>query len=142
MVIQLDEVRRLKNRQVVERWIDAFNRSDLDGLMTLMTEKCVLGIAFPGAGSEMHTGQAAVRGFLGRLQGIMPEAFVTPEEIFLMGDRCVMRWRCDFIDPHRIAGRVRGVDLFRIRLGRVAEKVSYVLDVECQPEVLRHAMRG
>jgi hypothetical protein len=43
------------------------------------------------------------------------------EEVIDAGDRVVTRWRYDFDGGH-----VRGVDVFRVRDGLVAEKFSYV----------------
>jgi hypothetical protein len=37
------------------------------------------------------------------------------------GDRAAVRWRFDWGD-----GYIRGVDLFKVRDGKVAEKLSYV----------------
>ena len=45
----------------------------------------------------------------------------TTEEVIDAGDRVVTRWRYDFDGGH-----VRGVDVFRVRDGLVAEKFSYV----------------
>jgi hypothetical protein len=45
--------------------------------------------------------------------------------MFAAGDRCVVRWRYDWVREGE-AGHVRGVDLFRVREGKVAEKLSYV----------------
>ena len=43
------------------------------------------------------------------------------EETFFAGDRVVQRWRYSWDGGH-----VRGVDLFKVRDGKVAEKLSYV----------------
>jgi hypothetical protein len=45
--------------------------------------------------------------------------------MFAAGDRCVVRWIYHWIREGR-EGHVRGVDLFTVRNGRVAEKLSYV----------------
>jgi hypothetical protein len=37
------------------------------------------------------------------------------------GDRAAVRWRFDWGDGH-----IRGIDLFKVRDGKVAEKLSYV----------------
>ena len=50
-----------------------------------------------------------------------PDARFTVEELVPAGDRVVQRWRYDWGDGH-----VRGVDVFTVREGRVAEKLSYV----------------
>jgi hypothetical protein len=41
--------------------------------------------------------------------------------MFVTGDRVLTRWRYDWGDGH-----VRGVDVIRVRDGKVAEKLSYV----------------
>ena len=43
------------------------------------------------------------------------------EEIIVMDDRAVVRWCYSWGSGH-----VRGIDLFRVRDGKVAEKFSYV----------------
>jgi len=43
------------------------------------------------------------------------------EETFAADDRVVQRWRYSWDGGH-----VRGVDLFKVRDGKVAEKYSYV----------------
>lgn len=50
--------------------------------------------------------------------------------MFAYEDRCVVRWVYTFNreDPPR--GNVRGVDLFRVRNAKVAEKLSYVKSAE------------
>ena len=45
----------------------------------------------------------------------------TTEDVIEAGDRVVARWRYDFGGGH-----VRGVDVFTVRDGLVAEKLSYV----------------
>jgi len=47
------------------------------------------------------------------------------EEIFAAGDRCVVRWVYSWVREGK-RGHVRGVDVFRVRDGQVAEKLSYV----------------
>ncbi len=56
-----------------------------------------------------------------RLFGASPNAAFEIEDIFASGDRGIIRWRYDWGSGH-----VRGVDVFRIRDGKVAEKLSYV----------------
>ena len=46
--------------------------------------------------------------------------------MFAHDDRCVIRWRYDWTNADSGRGHVRGVDVFRVRDGKVAEKLSYV----------------
>jgi ketosteroid isomerase-like protein len=100
---------------------DAFNRHDVDAIMALMTADCVFENTAPAPDGERHEGQAAVRAVWEELFGSTPSARFAAEESFAAGDRCVVRWRYTWDGGH-----VRGVDVIRVRDGKVAEKLSYV----------------
>jgi ketosteroid isomerase-like protein len=70
-------------------------------------------------------GRAAVRGFWEAFFQRSPEARFETEELVAWGDRCVVRWVYHWVRDGR-PGHVRGIDLFRVRDGRIAEKLSYV----------------
>ncbi|MGH7586548.1 MAG: nuclear transport factor 2 family protein [Gemmatimonadales bacterium] len=53
-----------------------------------------------------------------------PQARFEAEEVFAAADRCVVRWVYHWVRDG-VPGHIRGVDLFRVRDGRVAEKFSY-----------------
>ena len=110
----------------VRRFNEAFDRHDVDGIMAAMTEDCLFENTSPPPDGERHAGQAAVREFWDRFFRSSPSAIFSIEEIFAAGDRCVVRWRYDWKEKDGRPGRVRGVDLFRVRDGKVAEKLSYV----------------
>ncbi len=67
-----------------------------------------------------------MRAFWERFFASSPSARFTTEEIFAAGDRCVIRWRYDWVSKDGTRGHIRGVDLFRVRDGLVAEKFAYV----------------
>jgi ketosteroid isomerase-like protein len=105
----------------VDRFNEAFNRHDLDSVMALMTEDCLFESTSPPPDGGRHEGQEAVRAVWEDLLCDSPDARFDAEEIFASGDRCVVRWRYSFAGGH-----VRGVDVIRVRDGRVAEKLAYV----------------
>lgn len=105
----------------IDRFNDAFNRHDVDAVMALMTEDVVFENTSPPPDGTRHEGQAAVRAFWERFFADSPQAHFIAEDIFAAGDRCAVRWRYEWGGGH-----VRGVDLFRVRNGKVAEKLSYV----------------
>lgn len=107
--------------QVVDRFNVAFNRHDVDAVMALMTDDVVFENTSPAPDGERFSGQAAVRAFWERFFAGSPQARFDAEEIVAAGDRCVVRWRYDWEDGH-----IRGIDLFRVHDGKVAEKLSYV----------------
>ena len=51
---------------------------------------------------------------------------VTTEETFTAKDRCVIRCRYDRVGKDGMPGHIRGVDIFRVHDGKMAEKVAYV----------------
>jgi predicted SnoaL-like aldol condensation-catalyzing enzyme len=110
----------------IERFNDAFNQHDVDGLTKLMTDDVV----FEKTGDQRFEGQEAVCGFFRRFFETTPMAWFDTEDTFAVGDRCVVRWTLSFNKQEPERGRVRGVDVFRVGNGRVAEKFSYVKSAE------------
>ena len=111
---------------IVERFNQAFNRHDVDAVMALMTDDVVFENTSPPPDGERYEGQAGVRGFWERFFGSSPSARFDSEDIFAAGDRCTVRWVYHWVDREGKPGHVRGVDVFRVRDGKVAEKLSYV----------------
>ena len=111
----------------VERFNAAFNRHDVDGVMAAMTDDCVFENTSPAPSGTRHHGQAAVRAAWDEFFRSSPNAGFEVEDLFAAGDRCVVRWLYRWgPDGDDQPGHVRGVDLFRVRDGKVAEKLSYV----------------
>jgi uncharacterized protein (TIGR02246 family) len=107
-------------RSVIERFHEAFNAHDLDALADLWCEDCVFEDTSPPDGTR-HTGRdsvlAACRDFFAQ----SPNAHFDIEELDTAGDRAFVKWRYTWEDGH-----VRGVDLMRVRDGRVLESLAYV----------------
>jgi ketosteroid isomerase-like protein len=110
----------------VNAFNESLNRHDVDAVMALMTDDCVFENTWPAPDGERYQGQAAVRGFWERLIAGSPAAHFEIEELFAAGDRATQRWRYTWVDPQGVAGHIRGVDVFRVRDGKVAEKLAYV----------------
>jgi ketosteroid isomerase-like protein len=114
-------------RRVVERFNAAFNRHDVAAVMALSTADTVLETTMPKPDGRRLVGQAAVREYWERFFAATPAARFETEELLATGTRCVVRWRFHWADDRPDApGHVRGVDVFRVRAGRVAEKLVYV----------------
>jgi ketosteroid isomerase-like protein len=105
----------------VARFNTAFERHDVDGVMAASTEDCIFENTGPAPDGERYQGAAAVRAFWANFFQGNPGAKFETEEQFAAGDRCVARWRYEWGGGH-----VRGVDVFRVRDGKVAEKLAYV----------------
>ena len=112
--------------EAIDRFNQAFGRHDADGVMQAMTDDCVFENTCPPPDGERYAGQAEVREFWERFFRSSPGAVFETEEIFAAGDRCVTRWLYRWVDGAGKPGHIRGVDIFRVRSGKVAEKLSYV----------------
>jgi uncharacterized protein (TIGR03086 family) len=108
------------------RFSAAFGRGDVDAIMALMTDDCLFEATGPAPDGERYEGAAAVRDVWVHLFGDTVEPAFTEEESFVCGDRAVLRWRFDWQGGQGAAGHVRGVDVVRLRDGKVCEKLSYV----------------
>jgi ketosteroid isomerase-like protein len=104
----------------VERFNRAFAAKDIDAIMDAMTPDCVFEDTSPPEGGR-HVGAPAVRAAWEQLFASSPDAHFTSEEVLHAGDHVVVRWHY-----HYTGGHVRGVDLFTVRDGLVAEKRAYV----------------
>jgi ketosteroid isomerase-like protein len=107
-------------RTVVEQFDEAFGRRDLAAVGKLITDDCVFEDTGPPDGGR-HTGRDAVLAAFDAFFTGSPTSRFEREELVSAGDRAVLRWRYSWGDGH-----VRGVDVFHVRDGRVAEKLSYV----------------
>jgi ketosteroid isomerase-like protein len=104
----------------VARFDAAFARGDVDAVLATMTDDCVFESTSPPDGMR-HVGPAAVRSAWEEFFAGAPGARFETEDRIVCGDRLIARWRYTWE-----AGHVRGVDVFRVRDGLVAEKLSYV----------------
>ena len=104
----------------VTRFGAAFDSKDVDAIMAAMTEDCVFESTAPPDGVR-HVGQRAVRAAWTEFFDAAGDAVFETEEQLVCGDRVVARWLYTWAGGH-----VRGVDLFRVRDGLVAEKAAYV----------------
>jgi ketosteroid isomerase-like protein len=106
---------------LIHQFHDALNRHDVDGMMALMTDDCVFENTFPAPDGTRFEGQMAVCGFWREFFAGSPQAHIEVEESFAAGERGIIRWRYKWGDGH-----IRGVDVFRVRDGKISEKLSYV----------------
>jgi ketosteroid isomerase-like protein len=114
------------NHAALARFNAAFAAQDVDAVMALMTEDCVFESTAPAPDGRRHEGAAAVRAVWEELFAGTTDVSFTEEESFVCRDRAVVRWRYGWTGPDGRPGHVRGVDVIRLRDGKVCEKLSYV----------------
>jgi predicted SnoaL-like aldol condensation-catalyzing enzyme len=112
--------------RIVLAFNEAFNRHDVEGMMQLMSADCVFENTTPAPDGTVYKGKDAVTKFWQGFFRESPNAHIEIEEIFGLGNHCIMRWRYEWVDGAGTKGHVRGVDLFKIREGLISEKLSYV----------------
>lgn len=106
--------------EVVTAFGDAWADHDLDRALTMVTDDCVFDATGPAPDGTRCEGTEAIRAAWRPIFDDRASRFIA-EETFAAGDRVIQLWRYEWTDGH-----IRGVDVFRIRDGRVAEKLSYV----------------
>lgn len=109
----------------IERFNEAFNRHDVDGVMAAMTDDCIFESTSPPDGGRFE-GQDAVRAVWESFFSSSPTAHFEAESLFAAGDRCVVQWRYQWTNADGSSSHVRGIDLFQVRDGKVAQKLAYV----------------
>jgi ketosteroid isomerase-like protein len=112
-------------RIVIDRFNDAFNRHDADGVAALLSDDTVFEDTSPAPDGRRIEGKAAVGAFWREWFARNPDAHFEAEEIIVSGDRAVVRW----IYRKTRNGQpwhLRGVDIFTVRDGKVAAKLAYV----------------
>jgi ketosteroid isomerase-like protein len=109
----------------VERFNAAFNRHDVDAVMNAMTEDCIFENTNPAPDGTRLVGAEAVRTYWQKFFTSNPDALFETEEAFVSGDRCVVRWVYRKTKEGK-PWHLRGVDIFKVRNGKVSEKLAYV----------------
>jgi ketosteroid isomerase-like protein len=112
-------------RAALDRFNDAFNRHDADALAACLTDDTVFEDTSPAPDGRRIEGKAAVvefwRGWFAR----NADAKFDAEDVIVSGDRATVLWIYRKVrngEPWHI----RGVDVFKVRDGKVAAKLAYV----------------
>lgn len=114
-----------RTRAAVEALNAAINAHDLAALHLAVTDDVVFENTNPAPDGTRIEGRDAFGRFWAQWFAANPDARFEVEEIVVAGDRAVVRWVYRKTRDGR-PWHIRGIDLFRVRDGRVAEKLSYV----------------
>lgn len=113
--------------KVLDAFADAWNRHDVDALMTFMTRDCVFQAS---AGSDVdgtrYEGSEQVHKAFAEVFAAFPDAHWGGARHFIAGDRGVSEWT--FTGTRAADGKrveVTGCDVFTFRDGKIAVKNSY-----------------
>jgi steroid delta-isomerase-like uncharacterized protein len=112
--------------EVLQAFADAWNRHDIEALMSFMTDDCVFeASAGPQACGASSTGREAVRAAFAEVWATYPDARWNAARHFVCADRGVSEWT--FSGPRSDGTRVEvnGCDVFTFRGDKIAIKNSY-----------------
>ena len=111
---------------LLDRFADAWNRHDLDALMSMMTDDCVFqASAGPDRDGQRSEGPQQVRAAYAAVFETFPDAHWANPTHFVAGNRGVSEWT--FTGTRRDGTRVEvtGCDVFTCRGDKIAVKNSY-----------------
>lgn len=116
--------------EVTVEWLqafaDAFNRHDVDAIMSFMTDDCVFeASAGPDVCGKRYEGRAAVGAAFVDVWTTFGDAHWGGARHFICGDRGVSEWVFTGTRADGTRVEVNGCDLFSFRDGRIAVKNSY-----------------
>jgi steroid delta-isomerase-like uncharacterized protein len=112
--------------ELLEAFAAAWNRHDVDALMSFMTPDCVFeSSAGPDVCGTRYQGEEAVRAGYVQVWTTFPDAHWGNARHFVCGNRGVSEWTFTGTRDDGTRVEVHGCDLFAFRDGKIALKNSY-----------------
>jgi steroid delta-isomerase-like uncharacterized protein len=112
--------------ETLQAFAEAWNRHDLDALMSFMAEDCVFeASAGPDDCGTRHVGPAAVRAGFAEVWAVFPDAHWANPRHFVCGDRGVSEWTFTGTKSDGARVEVQGCDVFTFAAGKITLKNSY-----------------
>ncbi len=108
---------------LVARFTDAFNRDDLDGVLSFMAEDAV----YDEYDGTRSVGKAAIRrAFEPQFRGDFGQIRFQAEDLFVDAEagKALISWECTLESPGR-AGGWRGLDILHFKAGKIIVKQTY-----------------
>jgi steroid delta-isomerase-like uncharacterized protein len=112
--------------EVLQAFADAWNRHDVDALMSFMTEDCAFeASAGPDVCGTRYAGRDAVRASFAEVWATFPDAHWGSARHLVRGNLGVSEWTFTGTRADGTCVEVHGGDLFTFRDGNIALKDSY-----------------
>jgi len=109
--------------ELVRQFTEAFNREDLDGVMSFMAEDAV----YDEFNGTINRGTAVIRAaFEPQFRGDYGKLRFHTEDIFVdaAAGKALIRWLCT-LETKRGPPAWRGLDILHVENGRITEKLTY-----------------
>ena len=115
-----------KLEELLAAFGDAWNRHDIDALMSMMTDDCVFEASSGGeVNGAKHQGPQAVQAAYAAVFAQYPDANWGNARHWADGDRGVSEWIFTGTRSDGTRVEVNGCDLFTFRAGKIAVKNSF-----------------
>jgi ketosteroid isomerase-like protein len=112
----------VETAEIMRRFNEVFVRHDATALSDLVADDCVMESVQPAPNGLRVEGRDACVAYWKTLAEDRVTWF-EPEDVAVAGDRAVIRWRYHFGAGDE--NTVRGVNLMRVRDGRIVEALGY-----------------
>ena len=109
--------------EVMRRFNEVFQRHDPSALPELVAKDCVIENTQPAPNGSRHVGRDACVALWKEI-ATTPGTHFDLEDVFVAGDRAIIRWRYWWGEGE--ANSVRGVNLMRVSEGLIVEAMGYV----------------
>ncbi len=110
-------------KTIIDKFEDAFQRHDPSGFAAIIAEDCVLENTGPAPDGARYVGHKACVQFWSSVAANTTMHF-EEENIDVYDDRAIVRWRL-FWGKDKTQS-VRGVNIMRVRDGKIVEGLGYV----------------
>jgi len=119
------QAREQATAKTIHDFNEAFNRHDAEGVAAVLTDDTVFEDTSPAPDGRRVEGKAAVAEFWRAWFVRNPDARFETEEMVVSGDRATVLWVYRKMRNGQ-PWHLRGVDVFKVRDGKVAAKLAYV----------------
>lgn len=116
-------MRQKKLIELVISFTEAFNRDDLDAVMSFFSDDAI----YDEFNSTRSRGRAAIRAALEpQFRGDFGTVRFHTEDVFADADsgKALIRWRCT-LEGGPVDGSWRGLDIVHVDAGRITHKLTY-----------------
>ena len=112
--------------ELLDRFADAWNRHDLDALLSMMTDDCVFeASAGPQVDGQRSEGKHAVRAAYAAVFEAFPDAHWANPRHFTAGNRAVSEWTFTGTNADGTRVEAEGCDLFTLSDGKIVRKQAF-----------------
>ncbi|MFB3041542.1 MAG: nuclear transport factor 2 family protein [Candidatus Poribacteria bacterium] len=122
----MTELKAQMTTELLQAFADAWNRHDVDELMSFMTDDCVFeASAGPDTEGTLYKGREEVRAAFANVWATFVDAHWGGARHFVCGDRGVSEWTFSGTRADGTRVEANGCDVFTFRDGKIAIKDSY-----------------